>query len=54
MSSVKVMDKLEASLEDIHLPPEVGINQVVESDKVRNSTRWQYLTEFILDVIKSP
>ena len=54
MTIVKVMDPVDSSSVAIHLPPEVGINQVVESDKVRNSTRWQYLTEFILYVIKAP
>ena len=52
--SVKLMDTVEAISEDIHLPPELGINQVGESEKVRNSISCQYLTEYILDVIKSP
>ena len=53
-TSVKVMDPEEASLSALQLPPEVGINEVCESDKVSNSRSWQYLTIFILDVIKVP
>ena len=53
MPSVKVMDPVEASSSALHLLPEVGINHQGESDKVRNSISWQYLTEFILDVIKA-
>ena len=44
----------ESSSESFHLPPEVGINQVGESEKVRNSSSWQYLNEFVLYVIKAP
>ena len=54
MTSVKGMDPVEANLSALHIPPEVGINQVVEIDKVRNSSSWKYLTEFILDMIKDP
>ena len=45
MPSVKVMDPDEASPEDL---------QVGESDNVINSRSWKYLTEFMLDVIRSP
>ena len=51
--SVKGMDPVESSSASLHLPPEVGINQVGESDNVSNSRSWQYLTELILDVIKA-
>ena len=54
MSSVKVRNPVEASSAALHLPPEVGINQVGVSDKVRNSIIWQYLLELFLDVIKAP
>ena len=52
--SVKVMDLVEAISADLHLPLELGINQVGEIEKFRNSISCQYLTEYILDVIKSP
>ena len=48
------MDPEEASSAALNLHPEDDINQVVESAKVRNSRSWQYLTEFMLDVIRSP
>ena len=54
MPSAKGMDAVEACSTDIYLPTELGINQLGESYKVRNSTSWQYLTELILDVIKYP
>ena len=54
MTSVKGMDPVEASSSALHLPPYVGINRVVESDKVSNSSSWKYLTEFILDMIRYP
>ena len=41
MTSVKGMDPVEANLSALHLPPEVGINRVVESDKVGNSSSWK-------------
>ena len=37
MPSVEVVDPVEASSEACRLPPEVGINQVGEIDKVGNS-----------------
>ena len=40
MSSEKVMDSVEASLAALLLSPEVGINQVDESYKVRKSISW--------------
>ena len=52
-TSVNGMDPVEAISSALHLPPETGINQVGESDKVSNSISWKYLTEFILDVIKN-
>ena len=52
MPSVKGIDPLEASSEDIHLPPEVVINQVSESEKVINSRSWKYLNYIFLGVIK--
>ena len=54
MPSVKVTDPVEASSASLHLPPEVGINQVGVSDKVGNYIIWQYLPGFFLDVIKAP
>ena len=39
-NSVKGMYTMEKISEYLHLPPEVGINQVSESDKVRNSISW--------------
>ena len=48
------MDPEESSSESFHLPPELGINPVGESEKVRNSISCQYLTEYILDVIEVP
>ena len=54
MSSLKVMDPVEAISAHLNLPPEEDINQVDESDKVSNSRSCKYLTEFILDVIKVP
>ena len=53
-TSAKGMDLVEAISADLHLPPELGIKQVGESDKVRKSISWKYLTEFILYVIKYP
>ena len=53
MPSLKGVDPVKASSEALHLPPEEWINQVGESTKVRNSKIWQYLTEFMLDVIRS-
>ena len=44
MPSVEVMNPLEASSSALHLPPGVGINQVIESEKVINSSKWKYLT----------
>ena len=52
MYSVNGMDSVETISSALHLPPEVGINQVGESDSSGNSISLQYLTEFILDVIK--
>ena len=52
MTSVKGMDPLEASSSAIHLPSEVGINQVVKSEKVINYSSWKYVPELFLDVIK--
>ena len=54
MPSVKGMNPVETSLSALYIPPEVGINQVGESDKVVNSISWQYLTDLILYVIKYP
>ena len=54
MTSLKGMDPYEASSTALNLPPEEWINQVGDSDKVRNSISWQYLTEFMLDVIRAP
>ena len=51
--NVKGMDPDGASSTDIHLPPEEGINQVVDSAKVRNYRSCKYLTEFMLDVIRN-
>ena len=34
---MKAMDSVEVSSAALYLPPEVGINQVGESDKVSNS-----------------
>ena len=44
MASVKGMDPVEASSEALSFPPEVGINQVGESDKVSSSSSCQYFT----------
>ena len=52
MTSVKGMDPLEASSSAIHLPSEVGINQVFKSEKVINYSSWKYVPELFLDVIK--
>ena len=52
MTSVNGMDPLDAISSALHIPPEVGINQVGESNSSGNSISWHYLTEFILDVIK--
>ena len=52
MPIVKEIYTVEASSASLHLPPEVGINRVGESDKVENSISWKYLTEIILDVMK--
>ena len=51
---VKGMDPYEASSTALHLPTEEWINQVGDSEKVRNSIRWHYLIEFMLDVIRAP
>ena len=53
MPSVKGLDKIEASSAALHIPPEVGINKVGESNNFINSISWKYLTKFILDVIKA-
>ena len=50
--SVKGMDTDEASSAALNLPPEEGITKLGDSDKVRNSSSWQYLTEFMLDIIR--
>ena len=47
MPSVNGMDQVKTSSADFHLPPEVGINQVGENDKVRNSRSLTELTKFI-------
>ena len=52
MTSMEVMDPLEANSKDLHPPPEVVINQVSESEKVINSRSWKYLNYLFLDVIK--
>ena len=54
MLIVKARDPAESSAEALHLPTEVRINKLVKSDKVINSSSWKYITEFILDVIKTP
>ena len=54
MTSLNGMDPVEVISSDLHLPPQVGFKHVGESDKVSKSISWQYLTEFILDVTKSP
>ena len=51
--SVNVINPVEASSVDLRLDPEVGINQVGESYKVRNSSSWKHLTELISGVIKT-
>ena len=51
--SVKGMDTVEESSADLHLTPEVRINQFGERDKFSNYNSWKYLTEFILDTIKA-
>ena len=43
ISTVKGLYLVEASSEDLHLPPEVGINQVGESAKVINYKSWKCL-----------
>ena len=48
------MDPDESGLVDLHLPPEEGINQLGDSDKVSNIRGFQYLTAFMLDVIRAP
>ena len=48
------MDTVEESSADLQLPPEVGINQLGESDNIRNSISWKYLIEFIFVLIKDP
>ena len=40
MPSVKGMDTVEESSAALHLPIELGINQVSESYKVRKSISW--------------
>ena len=52
MPSVKGMDPDEASLVALCLPPEEGISQVGETEKVIDSISSQYLTELMLDVIR--
>ena len=47
------MDPVGAIWAALHLPPKVVINQAGKIDKVRNSSSWKYITESILDVIKS-
>ena len=51
MTSVNGMDPVEVNSTALHLPPQVGLNKLVESDKVSNSISLQYLNEFILDVL---
>ena len=52
MSIVKDMNPYEKSSADLHVPPEEGVKQVVNSYKVSNSRSWQYLTELMLEVIR--
>ena len=40
MTSVKGMYTMEKISEDLHLPPEVVINQVSDNDMVSNSISW--------------
>ena len=54
MPSMKGIDPYEASSATLHLPPEVGINQLGESAKLINSRSWKYFTEFMIYVIRDP
>ena len=54
MPSGKDMDPYESSSAALFIPPEKWINQVGYSAKVSNYISWQYLTEFMVYVIKAP
>ena len=50
---MKGVDKVEASSSDLQIPPEEGINQADDIDKVINSKIWKYITDFMLDMIRA-